>query len=107
MGSVYRHFSSKAALRDAVAERWLSRISAPLEAVASEQGPAPERLRRWFDVLMQTKRKMMRDDPDQTLAERYGALGGVADGAEAAALAGRYLACTRRTYSNPLSRFAE
>ena len=26
-GSVYRHFLSKAALRDAVAERWLARIS--------------------------------------------------------------------------------
>lgn len=63
-GSVYRHFPSKAALRDAVAERWLSRISAPLEAVASEKGPAPERLRRWFDVLMQNKRKMMREDPE-------------------------------------------
>jgi AcrR family transcriptional regulator len=63
-GSVYRHFPSKAALRDAVAERWLTRISAPLEAVAAEQGPAPERLRRWFDVLMQNKRKMMREDPE-------------------------------------------
>jgi len=29
-GSVYRHFASKAALRDAVAERWLARISDPL-----------------------------------------------------------------------------
>jgi AcrR family transcriptional regulator len=63
-GSVYRHFPSKAALRDAVAERWLSRISTPLEEVAAEQGPAPERLRRWFDVLMQNKRKMMREDPE-------------------------------------------
>ena len=33
-GSVYRHFPSKAALRDAVAERWLARISEPLQAVA-------------------------------------------------------------------------
>ncbi len=29
-GSVYRHFSSKAALRDAVTERWLARVSDPL-----------------------------------------------------------------------------
>jgi AcrR family transcriptional regulator len=28
-GSVYRHFPSKAALRDAVAERWLHSISEP------------------------------------------------------------------------------
>ena len=29
-GSVYRHFPSKAALRDAVTERWLARVSDPL-----------------------------------------------------------------------------
>ncbi|HYH99891.1 TetR family transcriptional regulator [Hyalangium sp.] len=63
-GSVYRHFPSKATLRDAVAERWLTRISAPLAAVAAEDSPAPERLRRWFDVLMKSKRKMVRDDPE-------------------------------------------
>ena len=40
-GSVYRHFPSKAALRDAVTERWLARISTPLAAVAAEAGPAP------------------------------------------------------------------
>ena len=38
-GSVYRHFPSKAALRDAVAERWLARISEPLEAVARRGWP--------------------------------------------------------------------
>lgn len=71
-GSVYRHFPSKAALRDAVAERWLVSISAPLEAIASEPGPASERLRRWFDVLMATKRKKLRDDPE--LFATYSAL---------------------------------
>ena len=45
-GSVYRHFPSKGALRDAVAERWLARISEPLEAVARDDGPALDRLRR-------------------------------------------------------------
>ena len=30
-GSVYRHFPSKASLRDAVAKRWLERVNAPLE----------------------------------------------------------------------------
>ena len=35
-GSVYRHFPSKAALRDAVPERWLHRISEPLAAVARQ-----------------------------------------------------------------------
>lgn len=63
-GSVYRHFPSKAALRDAVAERWLGRVSAPLAAVASGPGPAPERLRRWLDLLVATKRKLQQSDPE-------------------------------------------
>ena len=29
-GSVYRHFPSKASLREAVAKRWLDRVNAPL-----------------------------------------------------------------------------
>jgi AcrR family transcriptional regulator len=63
-GSVYRHFPSKAALRDAVTERWLARVSAPLAQVAAEDSPAPERLRRWLDLLIATKRGKMLDDPE-------------------------------------------
>jgi AcrR family transcriptional regulator len=61
---VYRHFSSKAALRDAVTERWLDRISTPLEAVAGEDGPAGERLHRWLALLSGAKRRMAREDPE-------------------------------------------
>ena len=39
-GSVYRHFPSKAALRDAVTERWLARVSEPLEAIVTRRGKA-------------------------------------------------------------------
>lgn len=63
-GAVYRHFSSKAALRDAVLERWLGRVSAPLAAIATEEGPAVERLRRWLDMLIATKREKVRGDPE-------------------------------------------
>jgi AcrR family transcriptional regulator len=56
-GSVYRHFPSKAALRDAVAERWLHRISDPLEAVVRGKEPAPERLRKWLGALKAAKRQ--------------------------------------------------
>ena len=49
-GSVYRHFPSKAALRDAVTERWLESISEPLEAIAAGKRTAPRRLERWLDV---------------------------------------------------------
>lgn len=63
-GSVYRHFPSKAALRDAVTERWLSEISQPLEAVASGRGAAPDRLRRWLDLLVSTKRRKALEEPE-------------------------------------------
>ena len=63
-GSVYRHFPSKAALRDAVSKLWLTRVSDPLAAVAAGDGPAPERLRRWLDLLIATKRAKALDDPE-------------------------------------------
>jgi AcrR family transcriptional regulator len=63
-GSVYRRFPSKAALRDAVTERWLSEISEPLQAVAVGKGTAPDRLRRWLDLLVQSKRRKALDDPE-------------------------------------------
>ncbi len=63
-GSVYRHFGSKAALRDAVAERWLAGVSAPLEAVAAGSGAAPDRLRRWLDLLVESKRSRALADPE-------------------------------------------
>jgi AcrR family transcriptional regulator len=63
-GSVYRHFTSKAALRDAVAERWLGRISAPLTAIAYSPEPAPERLHRWLATLAETKQRLAREDPE-------------------------------------------
>ncbi len=63
-GSVYRHFPSKAALREAVAERWLDRTHAALPAVAEGDDPAPERLRRWLATLFATKRAKALDDPE-------------------------------------------
>lgn len=63
-GSVYRHFESKAALRDAVAARWLHRISAPLAAVADGPGRAVDRLRRWLDLLVTSKRRQQAEDPE-------------------------------------------
>lgn len=68
-GSVYRHFPSKAALRDAVAERWLARISEPLEVVAREDGAATERLRRWLELLIASKRSRGLENPE--LFETY------------------------------------
>ena len=63
-GSVYRHFASKAALRDAVTERWLDRVAAPLGKIVAEDGPAPERLRRWVDRLIAIKRQKAMAEPE-------------------------------------------
>lgn len=75
-GSIYRHFPSKAALQDAVTERWLTRKSIALTTIANEDGPAPERLRRWLHLLCSTKRKNARDDPE--LFATYRELAGLA-----------------------------
>ena len=63
-GAVYRHFASKAALRDAVAERWLARVLVPLAAIVDEDAPAARRLRRWFDALIAAKRGHLRHDAE-------------------------------------------
>jgi AcrR family transcriptional regulator len=63
-GSVYRFFPSKVALRDAVAERWLARVSTPLGVIADSDEAAPARLRRWVDGLSAAKRRMAKEDPE-------------------------------------------
>ena len=63
-GSVYRHFASKAALRDAVTARWLERVSGPLKRIVEENSPAAGRLRRWFDTLIATKRRKAKVEPE-------------------------------------------
>jgi AcrR family transcriptional regulator len=63
-GSVYRHFPSKASLREAVAKRWLDRVNVPLEKIAEASGPAPARLERWLRALCSAKQKKVCDDPE-------------------------------------------
>jgi AcrR family transcriptional regulator len=63
-GSVYRHFPSKASLREAVAKRWLDRVNAPLEKIAESSGPAPVRLERWLRTMFAIKHKKVCDDPE-------------------------------------------
>jgi AcrR family transcriptional regulator len=70
-GSVYRHFLSKAALREAVAERFLDEMSAPLEPIDDDP-------RRWFDTLIATKRRRAAEDPE--LFATYVALAHESDG---------------------------
>lgn len=61
-GAVYRHFATKADLRDAVSARWLARISTPLKAIAADSAPAPQRLEAWLRALIHAKRAKVMDD---------------------------------------------
>ena len=64
-GSVYRHFPSKAALREAVILRWLDQVREDLATAV--QDPAltpPERLRAMLTTMFATKRAKAREDPE-------------------------------------------
>ena len=63
-GSVYRHFNSKFALRDAVVEGWLKRTSDPLAAIANSREAPAKRLRLWFSTLLKLKREKVTGDPE-------------------------------------------
>jgi AcrR family transcriptional regulator len=63
-GSVYRHFPSKASLREAVAKRWLDRLSAPLMKITETSDPAPARLDRWLRTMFAIKHERLGDDPE-------------------------------------------
>lgn len=71
-GSVYRHFASKAALRDAVLRGWLDRVMAPLEAIAASRTAPPARLRQWLGALRDIKRNKVLGEPE--LFATYSAL---------------------------------
>jgi AcrR family transcriptional regulator len=68
--AVYRHVSSKAELRDLVVSRWAEATMPPLRAIAAQRGPAPQRLRRLFDALINVKRRRALDDPELFAAYR-------------------------------------
>lgn len=71
--AVYRHFPSKAALREAVVRRWAARAHDSLAAVADDTSLAPpERLRAWLHALFQAKRAKALGDPE--LFATYGVL---------------------------------
>ncbi|MEU3827205.1 TetR family transcriptional regulator [Streptomyces sp. SID486] len=63
-GSVYRHFRTKAALREAVTKRWLDRTSQRLALIVAAEGSPEERLRAWLTALFDAKRHKAGDDPE-------------------------------------------
>ncbi|MFF7444553.1 MULTISPECIES: TetR family transcriptional regulator [unclassified Streptomyces] len=76
-GSVYRHFRTKAALREAVTKRWLDRTTEQLAGIVAAEGREPEsRLRDWLTALFEVKRRKAGDDPE--LFATYSVLAGEA-----------------------------
>ena len=63
-GSIYRHFSSKAALRAAVTRRWLERTHVGLNVIAASTADPVSRLRHWLRALFDAKRGQALDDPE-------------------------------------------
>jgi AcrR family transcriptional regulator len=63
--AVYRHFPSKAALREAVTRRWLGREYDKLAALAADASLAPPaRLRAWLIELYRVKVRQSTTDPE-------------------------------------------
>jgi AcrR family transcriptional regulator len=62
--SVYRHFPSKTALREAVTRRWLDRAHSGLGELAAGDERPSARLRCWLDALFTAKRRKALDDPE-------------------------------------------
>ncbi|MFI7002398.1 TetR family transcriptional regulator [Nocardia sp. NPDC050175] len=64
-GSVYRHFASKAALREAVIRRWLDQVRNELTAAAhNSELPSAERLRALLTTMFAIKWAKAREDPE-------------------------------------------
>jgi AcrR family transcriptional regulator len=64
-GNIYRFFSSKKALLEAVAARWMDEFAAPIRAIAADHNrPASDRLAMWFDALRKSKRRKLIDEPE-------------------------------------------
>jgi len=68
--AVYRHVATKAELRDLVVGRWAETIMPTLRAIAARPGPAPKRLRQFFDALIEVKRRRAAEDPELFAAYR-------------------------------------
>ncbi|MEU6035950.1 TetR family transcriptional regulator [Actinomadura sp. NPDC047616] len=64
-GSVYRHFRSKTALREAVIRRWLDQVREDIAAAVQDPGlTPPDRLRALLTTMFAAKWAKAREDPE-------------------------------------------
>ncbi|QJT09467.1 TetR/AcrR family transcriptional regulator [Oceanidesulfovibrio marinus] len=62
--ALYNHFPDKAAVTDAISERWLNQIDAALESASQADLEPRTRLIRWFLTLHRMKLEKIRTDPE-------------------------------------------
>ncbi len=62
--ALYAHFADKAALLDAVTERWLDEVGAALAAIGSSPNSPTEKIRAWFVTFYRLKRERILHDPE-------------------------------------------
>ena len=62
--AIYRYYDGKADLWNAVTERWLMQIHAPLSLILNEDSPADIKLCHWLEVMMEAKRLSSINDPE-------------------------------------------
>lgn len=73
--ALYGHFADKAALFDAVSERWLNKVDFEQEALCTEQKPgdATARLAQWFINLHRMKVEKVMHEPELFKAFNFSA----------------------------------
>jgi AcrR family transcriptional regulator len=71
--ALYIHFAGKAALLDAVSERWLKSLEAALECVCQKNEDPIAKIHEWFLKLYQMKRRKVMNDPELYKAFKFAA----------------------------------
>lgn len=62
--ALYAHFADKAALLDAVSERWLAETEALLDAICRSDKQPLQKIHDWFVKLYRLKRERVMNDPE-------------------------------------------
>ncbi|MFC0188799.1 TetR family transcriptional regulator [Fictibacillus aquaticus] len=63
-GTLYRHYASKAELREAVAGRWLKSVSVPLSKIINEELSPVDKVKKWLNALITVKKTKAAEDPE-------------------------------------------
>lgn len=62
--ALYNHFPDKAALLDAISERWLAQMDNTLELIANKELPPQQLIVEWFLTYHQLKKEKVLKDPE-------------------------------------------